>query len=129
VEILAAETDGKGVDGVLDLVGGDFLAGNVSSLATHGRLVIVGVVAGATSTLDMRALMQRRASIRGTVLRARPLEDKIAATKAFADDALPLFERGEIRPVIDRVIAMTDAAEAHRVVQSNETFGKVVLRW
>jgi putative PIG3 family NAD(P)H quinone oxidoreductase len=129
VEILAAETDGKGVDGVLDLVGGDFLAGNVSSLATHGRLVIVGVVAGATSTLDMRALMQRRASIRGTVLRARPLEDKIAATKAFADDALPLFERGELRPVIDRVIAMTDAAEAHRVVQSNETFGKVVLRW
>jgi NADPH:quinone reductase-like Zn-dependent oxidoreductase len=129
VEILAAETGGKGVDGVLDLVGGDFLDGNVRSLATHGRLVIVGVVAGASSMLDMRALMQRRASIRGTVLRARPLEDKIAATKAFADDALPLFERGEIRPIIDRVIAMTDAAEAHRVVQSNETFGKVVLRW
>lgn len=129
VEVIAAETGGRGANGILDLVGGDFLTGNVKSLATHGRLVIVGVVAGAVSPLDMRALMQRRASIRGTVLRARPLEDKIAATRAFAEDALPLIERGAIRPVIDRVVAMTDAAAAHRIVESNETFGKIVLRW
>jgi NADPH:quinone reductase-like Zn-dependent oxidoreductase len=117
------------VDVVLDLVGGDYLGGNLRCAAEHARVVIVGLVAGATASLDMRTLMRKRMMVRGTVMRARPLHEKIAVARAFATAALPGFTAGVLRPVIDRVLPAHDAASAHALLEGNETFGKVVLDW
>ena len=119
----------KGVDVILDLVGGPYLEGNHQILAAGGRHIVVGVTGGARAEVDLRALMTRRASMRGTVLRARPLEEKVALTRAFEERALPLFADGRVRPVVDRIVPAAEAAEAHRLLEGNETFGKVLLRW
>jgi NADPH:quinone reductase-like Zn-dependent oxidoreductase len=121
------ESGGRGVDGVLDLVGGNYLRGNVRVLARHGRIIIVGVVAGAIAELDMRALMGKRALIRGTVLRARPLDEKITVALAFSSFASPLFESGTLRPVIDRTLPIEHVHAALEAIAANQTFGKVVL--
>ena len=118
-----------GVDVILDLVGGPYLEGNHQILAAGGRHIVVGVTGGARAEVDLRALMTRRASMRGTVLRARPLEEKVALTRAFEERALPLFADGRVRPVVDRIVPAAEAAEAHRLLEGNETFGKVLLRW
>lgn len=118
-----------GVDVVLDLVGGAHVEADLRVLAERGRVMVVGLVAGAQATLDLGLLLRRRANVRGTVLRARPLEERIAAVQAFRRRVLPLVAAGELRPVIDRVLPMADAAEAHRAIEANETFGKIVLSW
>jgi NADPH2:quinone reductase len=125
-EVLAI-TGGRGVDGILDLVGGSYLAGNLRCLAVKGRILLVGLVAGAQHELDMRLLLRKRASLIGTVLRARPLAEKIAATQSFARDVVPLLETGAVRPIIDEILPLTDAARAHEIVAANRNFGKVVL--
>lgn len=122
-------TGGRGADVILDLVGGPYLAGNQRVLAPGGRLIVVGVTGGSTAQIDLRALMTRRASLRGTVLRVRPLEEKIALTRAFEEQALRGFTSGVLRPVVDRVLSAGDAPEAHRLLEANATFGKVLLRW
>jgi NADPH:quinone reductase len=126
-DAVLAATGGRGVDGVLDLVGGPYLAGNLRCIAVRGRILLVGLVAGARHELDMRLLLSRRATITGTVLRARHLDEKIAVSRAFARDVLPLLERRAVRPVVDAVLPLTDAARAHEVVAGNRNFGKVVL--
>ena len=120
-------TGGRGVDVVLDLVGGPYLAGNQRVLAERGRQVVVGVTGGAE--MDLRALMGRRASIRGTVLRARPADEKADLAGRFGRVVVPRFEDGSLRPVVDRVLPADEAADAHRLVEANETFGKVLLGW
>jgi putative PIG3 family NAD(P)H quinone oxidoreductase len=122
-------TGRRGVDVILDLVGGAYLAGNQRVVAERGRHVVVGVPAGSEAPISLRALMGRRASIRGTVLRARPLAEKRALAEAFARDVLPGFTSGEIRPVIDRVYPADEVADAHRRMESNESFGKILLEW
>ncbi|HSL71663.1 MAG TPA: NAD(P)H-quinone oxidoreductase [Longimicrobiales bacterium] len=122
-------TNGRGVNGVLDLVGGPYLGGNIRCLAPRGRLILVGLTAGATAELDMRALLRKRLTVIGTVMRARPLDEKIAVAAAFARAALPLLESGQLRPVIDRTLPMDQVQDAHRIVESNQTIGKVVLTW
>lgn len=122
-------TAGRGVDVVLDLVGAPYLAGNLEVLATGARWVVVGVSGGAVAEIDLRRLMGRRASVTGTVLRARPLEEKIALARAFEARVAPQLERGLLRPVVDRVFAPEDAAEAHRYMEANRNFGKLVLAW
>jgi len=122
-------TGGRGVDVILDLVGGPYLAGNQKVLALRGRHIVVGVTGGPRTEVDLRALMARRGSIRGTVLRSRPLEEKVALTRAFEGDALPRFADGSLRPVLDRVLAADQASEAHGLLEANATFGKVLLRW
>jgi putative PIG3 family NAD(P)H quinone oxidoreductase len=124
-----AFTGGAGVDAVLDLVGGAYLECNLRALASRGRLAFVGTVAGSRAELDMRIVMTKRLSIVGTTLRARPLEEKIAATRAFAHHALPLLEQRRIRPVLDRVLPADEVQEAHRLLEEGKVFGKVVLRW
>ena len=124
---VAEATDGAGVDAILDLVGGAYLDGNVRSLAELGRMVVVGTVSGARAEVDLSRLMRSRATLIGTVLRARSLDEKIAATRAFERDVLPLMAAGAVRPVVDRVFPFEDAAAAHRYLESNESFGKVVL--
>jgi putative PIG3 family NAD(P)H quinone oxidoreductase len=122
-------TRGRGADVILDLVGGPYLEGNQKALAPGGRLIVVGVTGGAKAEVDLRALMVRRASVRGTVLRARPLVEKIALTRSFESEVLPLLETGALRPVVDQILPVERAAEAHRMLETNATFGKVLLRW
>jgi putative PIG3 family NAD(P)H quinone oxidoreductase len=122
-------TRGRGVDVILDLVGGPYVAGNQLVLAERARWIVVGVTGGPKAEIDLRALMGRRASIRGTVLRARPLDEKVALARAFEAEVLAGFDDGSLVPVIDRVFDASDAADAHRYMESNESFGKLLLRW
>lgn len=122
-------TAGRGVDVVLDLVGGPYLQGNQKVLARGGRHIVVGVPGGSRAEIDLRALMAKRASIRGTVLRARSLTEKAALARAFEERVLPAFAEGRLRPVIDRIIPAADAADAHRLMEADETFGKLLLKW
>jgi putative PIG3 family NAD(P)H quinone oxidoreductase len=122
-------TDGHGVDVILDLVGGPYLSGNQRALARKGRHIVVGVPGGPRTEIDLRLLMMKRGSIRGTVLRARPVEEKAALARAFEARALPMLSSGEVRPVVDRILPVAEAAEAHRLMEANANFGKILLRW
>ena len=127
-QVLAA-TDGHGVNVVLELVGGDYLAEDLVVLALRGRVVLVGLMGGASAKLDLGKLLRSRLTVVGTVLRSRTLEEKISATQAAARDVLPLLESGAVRAILDRSLSFGEAAEAHQLVESNETFGKLVLVW
>jgi NADPH:quinone reductase len=117
------------VHAVVDLVGGKYLEGNLRVLALRGRMVVVGLTAGATAQFNMGLLLRKRLTIVGTVLRARPLEEKIALARDFATHAIPLFDAGLLKPVIDRVVPFAEIRAAHELMESNGTFGKIVLRW
>ena len=121
-------TDGEGVDVVIDFLGGPALAGNLSALATRGRLVLVGLLGGSTAPFDLNLMLRKRLTIVGTTLRARPLEEKIAATRRFAAQVVPWLARGLVRPVVDSVFAFDDVRAAQARMESNEVFGKVILR-
>ena len=126
---VAEATGGRGVDVVLDLVGAPYIAGNLEALATGGRWIVVGVSGGTAGEVDLRRLMGKRASITGTVLRARALEEKIVLARAFEARVCPQFERAMVEPVVDRVYAPDEAAEAHRRMEANLNFGKLVVAW
>jgi len=115
------------VDVVLDVVGGEYLERNLACLGTKGTIVQVGTMAGGNPTLNFGLLMMRRARLIGTVLRARPLEEKIALSQRFTQEVVPLFDTGALSPVIDSRYALEDAPDAHRRMESNETIGKVLL--
>jgi NADPH:quinone reductase len=121
-------TAGRGVDVVLDLVGGDYTRESLASVALGGRIVVVGLTGGRTASLDLGLLLHRRATIVGTVLRSRPLEEKIIAAQLLEGPLTSLLQRGSIAPVVDRVFPFAEAAEAHRYLGENESFGKVLLR-
>ena len=120
-------TNGRGVDVIIDLVGAKYLEANLKALATHGRLVLVGTTAGSQATLDFSMVMGKRLTIVGTVLRGRSAEEKATATRLFAVHVVPLLADGTVRPVIDRVYKMEEVREAHARMESNESFGKIVL--
>jgi NADPH:quinone reductase len=120
-------TGGRGVDVVIDFVGASYLEGNLRALAEKGRMVIVGLMGGFSGELPLGMLMQKRLAIRGTLLRARSLEEKAAATRAFEKSVLPHLASGRIRTVVDRSFALAAAADAHRLMESNANFGKIVL--
>lgn len=122
-------TGGRGADVILDLVGSPYLAGNQKAMATRGRMIVVGVTGGPKAEIDLRALMSKRASITGTVLRARPLEEKIALARAFAARVVPLLSAGVVRPVIDGVYRPEQVADAHRRLEASDTFGKLLIAW
>jgi NADPH:quinone reductase len=113
---------------VLELVGGAYLAEDVRCLETLGRIVLVGLVAGNKAELDLGMIMHKRARIFGTMLRARPLEQKLAAVRAFEAQVMPLFARGACKAVVDRVMPLAEAGAAHAYMASNAGFGKIVLR-
>lgn len=115
------------VDVVLDVVGGDYLNRDLHVLRTKGRIVQVGVMGDGSPPISLGLLMAKRASLIGTVLRARPLEEKLALTQRFAIEVVPLFDTGALRPVVDSRYALEDAPEAHRRLESNVTVGKVLL--
>ena len=123
--VRAIHQDGAAV--VLELVGGAYLAEDLRCVQTLGRISLVGLLAGAKTELDLGLVLRKRIRIFGTVLRSRPLEEKIAAMRAFEAQVVPLLARGTIKPVVDRVMPLADAAKAHEHVAANAGFGKVVL--
>lgn len=120
-------TSDRGADVVVDLVGGGYLPASVEASAALARIVLVGLLAGREARLDLGAVLNRRLTIRGTVLRSRPAREKAQATEAFVRDVLPLLERGTVRAVVDRTFPLERIADAHALLESNETFGKVVI--
>ena len=112
---------------VLELVGGGYVNEDLRCVRVQGRIVLVGLMAGAKSELSLDLVLRRRVQITGTVLRARPLEQKIAAMRVFEERVVPLLARGKIAPVIDTVMPLADAAAAHARMASNDSFGKIVL--
>jgi NADPH2:quinone reductase len=120
-------TEGRGVNVVLDLVGGPYLPASIDVAAPLGRIILIGLLAGRSASINLGAVLSKRLTIRGTVLRARPAAEKAAATEAFVRDVLPLFTKGAIKPVIDRVFPLDAIRDAHVRMESNESFGKIVL--
>lgn len=127
VEAVRGATGGRGVDTVLDVIGGDYLARNLAVLAVKGRIVQVGTMAGKPAPIELGALMGKRASLIGTVLRPRPLEEKIAVTQRFATEVLPHFADGVLAPVVDSVVAMSEIADGHRRMADNANTGKIIV--
>ncbi len=122
-----AATGGVGFDVALDLVGGAYLPDTIACAAPRARIVVVGLTAGASAQLDLGALLRKRLHLVGTVLRSRPLEEKIEAAMLLERHLGPLLSRGVLRAVVDRTFPLAEAADAHRLLASNESFGKVLL--
>ncbi len=127
VEAVKDITDGVGVDVVLDVIGGSYLPRNVAALAQGGRIIQVGVMAGGPVPFDVGSLLMKRASVTGTTLRARPIEEKIAITREFATQLLPHVASGALAPVIDSRYPLADVAAAHIRMGENANAGKLVL--
>ncbi len=122
-------TGGKGVDLVLDLVGGAYFPENLASLALKGRLILVGLTAGRTAEFNLGMALQKRLTIIGTVLRSRSTAEKAEATQKFADEVVPLLTSGKICANLDRTFTADDVVSAYKYLESNESFGKVVLEF
>ncbi|MFH8787300.1 NAD(P)H-quinone oxidoreductase [Streptomyces roseoverticillatus] len=127
VEELHKVTGGIGADVILDIVGAKYLARNVDALAVNGRLVIIGLQGGRTAELDLGALLTKRAAVMGTSLRGRPLAEKATIIAAVREHVWPLVAGGRVRPVVDRTMPMSEAAEAHRVMEQSAHVGKILL--
>ncbi len=121
-------TEGRGVDVVLDSIGAPYLERNLASLAVGGRLVLIGLMGGAKAEIGLGQLLLRRLQVIGSTLRARPAAEKAGIVRGFEARFGPALARGEIRPIVDRVLPLARAAEAHRLIKASEHFGKVVLR-
>ena len=122
-------TAGVGVQVVMDFFGASALEQNLKVLAAGGRMVLVGLMGGPRAPIDLSVLLTKRLMLRGTTLRARPLEEKIQLAREFEAHLLHMFETGRLIPVVDRVLDMHQVREAHQRMEANETFGKVVLTW
>lgn len=120
-------TGGEGTPVVLDFVGAAYAAENLAALAPGGRVIVIGTMGGNKATVDLSLLMRKRGEIIGTVLRPRPLEEKIRATRLFAKDVLPLLAQGKVKPILDAALPLDRVREAHERLERNESFGKLVL--
>lgn len=121
-------TEGRGADVVLDSIGAPYLERNLASLAVGGRLVVIGLMGGARAELPLGALLTRRLQVIGSTLRARPVEEKAAIVSGFLTRFGTDLETGRIRPILDRVLPLEQAGDAHRAMKASEHFGKIVLR-
>lgn len=120
-------TDGRGVDLVLDIIGGEYFPRNVTVLAVDGRLVQIGVQGGASAPLDLIQVLRRRLTITGSTLRPRSVEEKGEIAAALHTEVWPLLEQGRVKPIIYRTFPLAEAADAHRLLESSEHIGKIVL--
>jgi putative PIG3 family NAD(P)H quinone oxidoreductase len=127
VDIIRRDTDEKGVDVILDIVGGGYFSRNLETLGLNGRLVQIGVLGGVRAEIDLRRVLQRRLTIMGSTLRARTVEEKSALAREVEAHVWPLLADGRVRPVIDSTFAFADAPQAHRRMESSEHIGKIVL--
>jgi NADPH:quinone reductase len=121
-------TEKRGANVILDHIGASYLEPNLACLALYGRLVIIGLLGGAKAELNVGRLMVKRQRIVGSVLRARPVPEKAEITREFRERVLPLFEAGRLRPVIDRVLPLEEARQAHELMAANANTGKLVLQ-
>jgi NADPH2:quinone reductase len=119
---------GRGMNVVLDLVGGAYFPASIEAMAPLGRLMVIGTMAGRDAAIPLGRVLSQRITIRGTMLRGRSIEEKIAATRAFEEHVVPLFGRGIVRAVVDREFSLEDVRAAHMRMESNESIGKIVLR-
>jgi tumor protein p53-inducible protein 3 len=126
--VTLATSEKRGADAVLDFVGASYFGKHASCLAVGGRLVVIGVMGGTSVDLNLGWLLMRRAQILGLVMRSRPLLDKIAITQTFIRESLPLLADGSLRPIIDCVLPLSEAAKAHDRMEANENVGKIVLK-
>ena len=126
-DVVADCTGGAGVDVVLDVIGGEYTIDNIKSLRVGGKLIQVGVMGRQTVELPLGMLLPKRVAIIGTVLRARPIEEKIALTQRVRAELLPLFDQGSLVPVIDSRYRLADIAEAHRYMETNANVGKILV--
>jgi NADPH:quinone reductase len=122
-------TGGRYADAILDTVGASYLAENIKAVAPGGTIVTIGLLGGAKGELPLGLLVGKRATLRGSVLRSRPLEEKIALAHRFTLAVLPLFARGQLRPIVEDVLPMAEARAAHTRMESDALFGKIVLTW
>lgn len=127
VEVVAEVTAGRGVDVILDNMGAAYLARNIEALATEGRLIVIGFQGGSKAELDLRTLFQKRAAVFSASLRARPVGEKATICAEVAEHVWPLVADGSIRPIVGRTLPLAAAAEAHRLMESGESTGKIVL--
>ncbi len=126
-DVVRERTDGRGVDAILDVIGRDYWEANLRSLATAGRLVLVGLMGGAVAETNLGVILSKRLRIYGTVMRARPLIDRAAITRDYREHLEPAIVAGQMRPIIDSVFPLREAAAAHRHMEENRNFGKILL--
>jgi NADPH2:quinone reductase len=127
VQVVRDETEGHGVDVVLDIVGADYLQRNLDCLALHGRLVQIGLISGARGEIDLRTILQRRLTLTGSTLRPRTVEEKGALARDVHTNVWPLLEAGTVRPLVWKTYPLDEAADAHRALEAGEVIGKAVL--
>jgi NADPH:quinone reductase len=126
-EAMASLTKGRGVDVILDIIGGEYLDRNLRSLATEGRLVQIGLLGGAKGEINLARLMQRRLTVTGSTLRIRSVAEKGAIGRELEQQVWPLLAAGTVRPIVHRTVPLAQAAEAHRLLESGDVIGKIVL--
>lgn len=128
-EAVKTLSSGRGVDVILDLVGAAYFPQSLECLTLKGRLILVGLTSGRTAEFNLGLALQKRATISGTVLRARPTDEKAEATLRFAHDVVPLFETGTLKPNLDQVFPVEDVIAGYKYLESNESFGKVIVEF
>ncbi|MBX3515478.1 MAG: NAD(P)H-quinone oxidoreductase [Rhodospirillales bacterium] len=127
VAVVKAATGRRGVDVILDMVGGDYIQRNISALAPDGRLVQIAFLKGSKAELDLMPVMLKRLTVTGSTLRARPVAEKASIAAALKAKVWPLLEAGQLKPVIHTTLPLAEAAEAHRLMESNRHIGKIIL--
>jgi len=127
VAAIRQETNGQGIDVILDIVGGEYLSRNLDCLGMNGRLVQIGLMGGARATLNLAPVLQKRLTLTGSTLRARTPDEKGAIARALESRVWPLLERGEVRPIVHGMFPLARAADAHRLLESGQVIGKVIL--
>ncbi len=128
-DVIQQITNGKGVDVILDMIGGDYTAPNFQSLADEGRLVMINTMNGKDVAIDLAIIMRKRLTITGSMLRSRDVTFKAAIAQSLEQHIWPLLTSGKIKPVIYKVFAASEAPEAHRLMESSEHIGKIVLEF
>ena len=128
VQVVRELTGGRGVDVILDMVGGDYFPRNMDALAVEGRLVQIAFLKGARAEINLMSIMQRRLRVSGSTLRPRSVEEKGAIARAVYKEVWPLIESGQVRPVIHATFPLASAAEAHQLMETGSHIGKIILR-
>ena len=127
VEEIKKLTGGRGVNLILDIMGGSYLPRNLAALAVDGRLVVIGLMGGETASIDLRRVLGRRLTITGSTLRPRSVDEKGQIAAALAREVWPLIEAGRVKPILYKTFPLAEAAAAHRLMESSEHIGKIVL--
>lgn len=127
LEVVRSETDGKGVNVILDMVAGKYLSKNIDSLADDGRLILIALLGGAKAEIDLSQLLRRRLHLTGSTLRPRSVEFKATIARALREKVWPLLESGAVKPVVHQVFPLSQASEAHELMEASQHIGKLVL--